>query len=43
MMVVEIHVGYLAVSGEDGQHEFHIDKGNPGRSCTSLLTRMGDL
>jgi hypothetical protein len=41
-MVVEVHVRYLAFSG-DGQHECHSDKGNPRHSCTSLLTRMGVL
>jgi hypothetical protein len=33
-MVVEMHVGYLAVSGEDGQNEFHTDKENLGHSCS---------
>jgi len=42
-MVVEVHVRYLAFSGDNGQHEFPSDKGNPGHSCTSLLTRMGVL
>lgn len=41
-MVVEINVGYLTVSADDGR-EFHTDRGNPGHSCTSLLTRMGVL
>jgi hypothetical protein len=43
VVVVEVHVRYLAFSGDDGQHEFHSDKGSPGHSCTSLLRRMGVL
>jgi len=32
-----------AVSGDDGRHEFHTDKGYPGHSCISLLTTLGVL
>jgi hypothetical protein len=39
--MVEILIKYLAVSGDEGQHEFLIDKRNRGLSCTSLLTGMG--
>jgi len=42
-MLVGIHVSYLAVSGDDGHHEFCTDEGNPGHSCISLLTVIGVL
>jgi len=38
---VGIHAKYLAVSGVDGECNFHTHEGNPGDACASLLTMMG--